>query len=120
MGGRVVVMAPAAFAQWLEEGSPAKSMAARGFEIFRRAGCSGCHSPNSSVRAPELAGVFGRTVHLADGRTLVANEAYLRDSILLPKRDVVAGYAPVMPSFQGQLDESELAALISYLKENKK
>jgi len=58
-------------------------------------------------------------VHLADGRSVVADEGYLRDSILLPKRDVVAGYQPIMPSFQGQLDEGELAALISFLKENK-
>jgi cytochrome c oxidase subunit II len=116
MGGRVVVMAPSAFAQWLEKGSENRTLAARGFDVFRRLGCSGCHAPNSTVHAPELAGLFGRTVHLQDGRTVVADEAYLRDSILLPKRDVVAGYEPLMPSFQGQLDEGELAALISYLK----
>ena len=119
MGGRVVVMAPAAFAQWLQQGNENKALAARGFEIFRRAGCSGCHAANSTVHAPDLAGIYGRAVHLTDGRTVVADEAYLRDSILLPKRDVVAGYEPIMPSFAGQLDESELAALITYLKENK-
>jgi len=119
MGGRVVVMAPAAFAKWLAEGNAAASLAARGFEIFRAKGCSGCHAANSTVHAPDLAGIYGRTVHLADGRTVIADEAYLRDSILLPKRDVVAGYEPIMPSFAGQLDEGELAALITYLKENK-
>ena len=119
MGGRVVVMAPAAFAQWLERGNSNPSLAARGFELFRRNGCSGCHAAGSSVHAPDLAGVYGRVVHLADGRSVVADEGYLRDSILLPKRDVVAGYQPIMPSFQGQLDEGELAALISFLKENK-
>lgn len=119
MGGRVVVMARAAFADWLEHGNTGASLASLGFELFRRKGCSGCHGANSTVHAPDLAGVYGRVVHLADGRTVVADEAYLRDSILLPKRDVVAGYAPIMPSFQGQLDEGELAALISYLKENK-
>ena len=71
------------------------------------------------MHAPDLAGIYGRIVHLQDGRTVVADEAYLRDSILLPKRDVVAGYAPLMPSFQGQLDEGELAALITYLKETR-
>ncbi|HEX4926390.1 MAG TPA: cytochrome c oxidase subunit II [Burkholderiales bacterium] len=118
MGGKVVVMAPAAFARWLESGNPAQSLAAQGFELFRRKGCSGCHV-NSTVHAPDLAGIFGRTIHLSDGRTLLADEAYLRDSILLPKRDVVAGYEPIMPSFQGQLSEGELNALITYLKENK-
>ena len=116
MGGRVVVMAPAAFAKWLEEGNAAATLAARGFEIFRAKGCSGCHAANSTVHAPDLAGIFGRTVQLADGRTLIADEAYLRDSILLPKRDVVAGYEPIMPSFAGQLDEADLAALIAYLQ----
>ncbi len=118
MGGRVVVMAPAQFAEWLQEGDSNASLAAQGFELFRRLGCSGCHV-NSTVHAPDLAGVYGRVVHLQDGRTVVADEAYLRDSILLPKRDVVAGYAPIMPSFQGQVDEAQLAALISYLKENR-
>jgi cytochrome c oxidase subunit 2 len=119
MGGRVVVMAPAAFAKWLGQGNADASLAARGFELFRRKGCSGCHGANSTVHAPDLAGVYGRVVHLQDGRTVVADEAYLRDSILLPKKDVVAGYAPIMPSFQGQLDEGELAALITFLKENR-
>ena len=118
MGGKVVVMAPAEFSRWLESGNDAKSLAAQGFELFRRKGCSGCHV-NSTVHAPELRGIFGRVVHLSDGRSVVADEAYLRDSILLPKRDVVAGYEPIMPSFQGQLSEGELNALITYLKENK-
>jgi cytochrome c oxidase subunit 2 len=118
MGGKVVVMAPTEFSRWLERGNEAKSLAAQGFELFRRKGCSGCHV-NSTVHAPELAGVYGRTIHLSDGRTLLADEAYLRDSILLPKRDVVAGYEPIMPSFQGQLSEGELNALVAYLKENK-
>jgi cytochrome c oxidase subunit II len=118
MGGKVVVMAPAAFAGWLQQGTRQPSLAARGFELFREKGCSGCHV-NSTVHAPDLRGVFGRVIHLSDGRTLQADEAYLRDSILLPKRDVVAGYEPIMPSFQGQLSESELSALITYLKENK-
>jgi cytochrome c oxidase subunit II len=118
MGGRVVVMAPAAFARWLEGGSENRSLAAQGFDLFRRLGCSGCHV-NSTVHAPDLAGIYGRTIHLSDGRTVVADEAYLRDSILLPKRDVVAGYEPIMPSFQGQVDEGELSALVTYLKDNR-
>jgi cytochrome c oxidase subunit 2 len=117
MGGRVYVLPPAQFARWLASGDQATGMAARGFELFRRKGCSGCHAAQSSVHAPDLDRIFGRTVHLADGRSLVADEAYLRDSMLLPKKDVVAGYEPIMPSFQGQLDEGEIAALVQYLKE---
>src|SRR2546425_11392872 len=116
MGGRIVVMAPAAFAQWLETGNQNESLAAHGFELFRARGCSGCHDARSTVHAPDLAGVYGREVHLTGGRSVIADEAYLRDSILLPKKDVVAGFEPVMPSYQGQLDEADLAALIAYLK----
>ena len=116
MGGHVRVMEPQAFERWLAAGTTPATMAARGFDTFRRLGCSGCHDPQSSVHAPDLRGLFGRTVHLADGRTVVADEAYIRDSILLPKRDVVAGYAPIMPSFQGQATEGDILDLIAYLK----
>ena len=116
MGGHVVVMAPQAFQAWLERATPEPDMAARGFATFRRLGCSGCHDPRSSVHAPDLNGIFGRIVHLEDGRTVVADEAYIRDSILLPKRDVVAGFKPVMPSFQGQATEGDILDIIEYLK----
>jgi cytochrome c oxidase subunit 2 len=116
MAGFVTVMAPEAFERWLAQGMPAASMAARGFEAYRRLGCSGCHEPGSSVHAPDLHGLLGRAVHLADGRTLVADEAYVRDSILLPKRDVVAGYAPVMPSFQGEASEGDILDLLAWIR----
>jgi cytochrome c oxidase subunit II len=116
MGGRVIVMRPEDFARWLAEGGRRAPMAARGFEAFRRLGCSGCHDPRSTVHAPDLGGLYGRTVHLQDGRTVIADEAYIRDSILLPKRDVVAGFDPVMPNFQGQASEEDILDLIAYLK----
>ena len=56
---------------------------------------------SSSVHAPKLAGLYGRTVHLSDGRQVKADDGYIRDSILQPKRDIVAGYEPIMPSFRG-------------------
>jgi cytochrome c oxidase subunit 2 len=68
------------------------------------------------VHAPALEGLIGRTVHLQDGRSLVADENYVRDSMLLPKKDVVAGFEPVMPSFAGQLDEEEIEALVAYIR----
>jgi cytochrome c oxidase subunit 2 len=116
MGGHVIVMPKAQFARWLEQGAPSGSMAAQGKATFQRLGCSGCHDPRSTVHAPDLAGLFGKAVHLQDGRTVIADEAYLRDSILLPKRDVVAGYEPVMPSYQGQATEGDLLELIAYLR----
>jgi len=116
MLGTVVVMHPADFERWLSQGVDGGTMAARGFELFRRFGCSGCHSPRSTVHAPELTGIYGRTVHLADGRSVVAGDAYLRDSILLPDRDVVAGFESRMPSFQGQVSEEQILDLLAYLK----
>ncbi|HEY7641518.1 MAG TPA: cytochrome c oxidase subunit II [Steroidobacteraceae bacterium] len=115
MHGSVVVLQPAEFAQWLAAGPATEALVARGFEIYRSAGCSGCHEPASTVHAPGLAGLARRLVHFSDGRQVVADETYLRDSILLPDKDVVAGFAPVMPSYQGQLDEEQLSALIAYI-----
>jgi cytochrome c oxidase subunit 2 len=116
MIGRVVVMKPADYARWSSEGTTSPSLAQYGFARFRELGCSGCHAAGSSVHAPSLRGLLGREVHLQDGRTLIADENYIRDSILLPKKDVVAGFAPVMPSFAGQVSEEDIQALIAYIR----
>ena len=116
MLGRVVVMEPAAFARWLAAGPHEPGLAQQGFALFRAHGCSGCHAADSTVHAPLLDGLLGRRVQLQDGRTLVADENYVRDSILAPQKDVEAGYAPVMPSFAGQLGEEQIEALIAYLR----
>ena len=115
MIGKVVVMTPADYARWVAAGPAEPGLAQRGFELFRSHGCSGCHAAGSTVHAPSLDGLLGRTVHLQDGRSLVADENYVRDSILVPRKDVVAGYAPVMPSFAGQLDEEQIEALVAYI-----
>ncbi|HEY6484464.1 MAG TPA: cytochrome c oxidase subunit II [Steroidobacteraceae bacterium] len=116
MGGAVVVMSPAEYALWLTGHDTGESLATRGAALFRSRGCSGCHGTNASVHAPDLAGLYGRPVHLSDGTTVLADERYLHDSILLPDLQVVAGYAPLMPSFSGQLTEEDLLALIAYIK----
>ena len=116
MLGRVVVMTPADYARWVAAGPNEPGLAQRGFELVRRHGCTGCHAAGSTVHAPMLEGLIGRTVHLQDGRSIVADETYVRDSILLPRKDVVAGYAPVMPSFAGQLDEDDIVAIVAWLR----
>ena len=116
MIGRVVVMEPAAFARWLASGPTVPGLAQQGFALYRQHGCSGCHEAGSTVHAPALERLLGSTVHLQDGRSLVADENYVRDSILAPDKDIVAGYAPVMPSFAGQLDEAQIEALIAWLR----
>jgi cytochrome c oxidase subunit 2 len=116
MIGRIVVMAPAEFAEWLARGSGSPTMAAQGAALFRQYGCSGCHSANASVHAPRLEGLFGRPVQLADGSSVIADERYIHDSVMLPGKEIVAGYAPIMPSFQGQIGEDELQDIIEYVK----
>lgn len=116
MGGRIIVMRPSEFAAWLTSGNTQPGIAAHGFELYRRYGCSGCHEAQSSVHAPDLHGLLGREVHLSDGRTLIADEGYIRDSILLPDKDVVAGYQPIMPSFAGQIGEEDILAIIEYIR----
>jgi cytochrome c oxidase subunit II len=74
------------------------------------------NAPTSTIHAPDLHGIYGRAVHLSDGRVVTADEAYLRDSILLPLKDIVVGFAPIMPSFRGAVTEDELVKLIAYLK----
>jgi cytochrome c oxidase subunit II len=116
MTGRVIVMPPTAYARWIAQGAPLGSMAAEGGRLFRSVGCSGCHGANANIHAPKLEGLFRSVVHLDGGGTMVADETYLRDSILEPRKAVVAGYSPIMPSFQGQLDEHQLFALVEYIK----
>jgi len=116
MTGRLVLMNAADYAKWSAAQPGAENLAAEGEKLFRSYGCSGCHAPQSSVHAPDLNGVFGRRVQLAGGKTVTADEAYLRDSILLPQKDVVAGFDPVMPSFRGVVSDDDMVKLIAYLK----
>ncbi len=116
MTGRVVVMAPQAYESWLARNPGAGSLAHQGEEVFRRRGCSGCHGESATVHAPRLAGIYGRRVPLEDGDMVMVDARYIRDSILLPASEVAAGYPPIMPSYQGQLGEEEILALVAYIR----
>ncbi len=116
MGGAVTVMTEPDYENWLKVNAPAETMAEQGFALFRAHGCSGCHGGNSSVHAPSFEGLYGSMVPLSDGRIVRVDEAYIRDCILLPHKNVPAGYAPVMPSFAGQLSEEDILKLIAYIK----
>ena len=116
MGGWLTVMDPRDFGNWLRAQGGQKTLAAQGEQLFHSYGCSGCHEPGGTVRAPNLDGVFGSPVPLSDGRVVTADERYVRDSILDPKAEVAAGYAPVMPTFAGQIGEDDLAKLVAYIE----
>ena len=115
MHGEVIVMAPADYARWLQAHAGI-GLAAQGERLFRQFGCSGCHDPQSGVHAPDLYDLYGHTVPLSDGSQVLADERYLQDSILLPKKQIAAGYAPIMPSFQGRIGAEDVLALVAYLK----
>ena len=116
MLGRVIVMEPQDYARWLSAQPERDGLAELGERLFTERGCSGCHAAGAKVRAPALAGIWGQAVPLEGGRTATVDEAYLRDSILQPARDVVAGYAPIMPSYEGLLTDGEIQSLIAYLR----
>jgi len=116
MIGRVVVMEPVDYERWLNTGRPAESIALTGERLFRERGCSGCHSVNSKFHAPPLEGVFGKSSPLENGEIVPMDERYVRDSILLPGKEIAKGYQNIMPSYAGQLSEEEIMQLIAYLK----
>ena len=116
MRGKIIVMRQEDYARWLTEQPEGDDLAHEGAKLFIAQGCSGCHANSSSVHAPRLDGVYGRDVQLSDGRTIKADDAYIRDSMLQPKRDIVAGYEPIMPSFKGLLDDGEIQSLTAYIR----
>ncbi len=116
MGGWVTVMDPADYAAWLSDEVGALNPVSAGEKLFSQLACSTCHVPNGTGRAPSLNGVFGAKVLFADGSTAVADEAYIRESIVQPNAKVVAGYQPVMPTFQGLVTEEQILNLTAYIK----
>jgi cytochrome c oxidase subunit 2 len=115
MIGSVVAMEPAAFEEWLA-GGPTFSPAERGLQLFQDLGCATCHRADATARCPDLAGLFGRPVRLKTGETVVADEAYLRQSIVDPGARVVEGYENLMPTFKGLVTEEGILDLIAYIR----
>ncbi len=116
MIGEIVAMEQADFAAWLTQQGPSSPLAQEGGALFRELGCSGCHGIGSAVRAPPLDGLYGKPVPLSDGTTVVADDKYIRDSILLPRSQIAAGYQPLMPSFEGKISEDQLLRIVTYIK----
>jgi len=116
MIGRVVVMEPVEYERWLTMGETGESIVSEGRRLFRERGCSGCHEKNAVVHAPPLIGVYGKQVPLNSGAVATADDQYIRDSILLPGKQISAGYENLMPSFTGHISEAEIMQIIAYLK----
>jgi len=116
MIGEVVVMKPSDYQAWLTGGAPVGSLAQNGQTMFMQLGCQTCHRSDVQGRGPNLVGVFGRPVQLEDGRTVIADENYVRQHILTPGKTVVSGFKNIMPSWQGQITEEQLNELVAYIK----
>ena len=119
MTGSVIVMSDVDYTVWLQKNgtqNATETMAAEGSRYFHSLGCSACHEGSQVVHAPSLIGLYQQPVPLQSGQIVVANDDYLRDSILQPSKNVPAGYQAIMPPFQGVLSEEQIIALIAYIK----
>src|SRR5207244_12589895 len=116
MIGEVVVMEPSEYQTWLSGAAAEGSLAAAGAKLFEDLARYTCHRADSQGRGPMLQGLFGKTVQLQNGETVVADEGYIRESILRPSARITAGYQPIMPTFQGLISEEQLLELIEYVK----
>jgi cytochrome c oxidase subunit 2 len=116
MIGHVIAMEEHDYEAWLAGGRSTGTAVENGERLFTQLACITCHKTDTSGRGPVLAGVFGSSVQLMDGRKIVADENYLRESIMNPQAKIVLGYQPIMPTFQGTVSEENLLQLIAYIK----
>jgi cytochrome c oxidase subunit 2 len=122
MGGFITVMEPSDYERWLSTGNVPQSYQAEGEQLFRELGCTGCHGQNSSVRAPALEGLYGSSVAVQipeEGnktRVITADNRYIHDSIILPEKEIKAGYKPIMPTYRNRVSEEDILKLIDYIR----
>src|SRR6185503_2713771 len=116
MIGTVHVMEPADYQAWLSGSGGGGSLVSRGERLFSELACNTCHIGDGSGRGPSLHNKFGTSEQLASGSSVNIDESYVRESILTPQMKVVAGFQPVMPTFQGLVNEESVMALIEYVK----
>jgi len=125
MATQIVVLPEDEFNQWYQKGKEEKEAKApaRGIQLFQEKGCQACHSVDGTpLVGPTVKGLFGKTVTvITDGkeRQVVANEDYLKRSLMEPNADVVKGFPPIMPSQKGLITDEELEGIITYIKELK-
>lgn len=116
MTGTITVMEPREYQEWLSDQRVGASLAATGERLFTQLGCTGCHVAGAGERAPQLEGIFGTEVQLQSGETVTVDENYIRESIIFPQRKIVAGYEPIMPTFEGRVSEEQILELIAYIR----
>jgi cytochrome c oxidase subunit 2 len=116
MIGDIVVMTPEDYQKWLASSTSGVSLAQNGERLFASLSCNACHNGRADARGPSLANVYGSKLILSNGQSVTADDAYLRESILNPSQHVTEGFAPIMPTYQGQVSEEGVIALVEYIK----
>src|SRR5215207_2511903 len=117
MTGSVIVMEPREFDNWLSGNTGSMTPASAGQQLYQTLGCASCHGANGEGgRGPTLAGAFGKMTPLQSGESVRVDEVYIRESILNPQAKLVAGFGPIMPTFQGQISEDQLVQLMAFIK----
>jgi len=116
MIGDVVVLSEADYEKWLAESTSGMSLAQNGERLFASLSCAACHNAKPDARGPSLANVYGSKQRLTNGQLVTADDAFLREAILNPSQHVTQGYAPIMPTYQGQISEEGIIALVEYVK----
>ena len=124
----VVLYPPGQFETWIADGSvewltSLETMrqqlppAEQGRVLVQSRGCLACHPTDQAKKvAPSWNGLIGSTVEITVGEPVVADDEYLRESILRPDAKIVTDYKNLMPSYAGQLEDWELDAVLAYLK----
>jgi len=116
MIGDVIVLSPEDYKAWLASSTSGMSLAQDGERLFASLSCAACHNTRPDARGPSLAGVYNAKLTLANGQKITADDAYLRESILNPSQHITQGFAPIMPTYQGQISEEGVVALVEYIK----
>jgi cytochrome c oxidase subunit 2 len=117
MTGDVVVMTPEDYRKWLAGSTSGASLAQNGERLFASLSCNACHNARPDARGPSLANVYGSRLLLTNGQAINVDEAYLRQAILNPSQHVTQGYAPIMPTYQGEVSEEGVIALVEFIKQ---
>jgi cytochrome c oxidase subunit 2 len=116
MIGEVTVLTPEDYKKWLAGSTSGASLAQNGERLFASLSCNACHNTRPDARGPSLANVYGSSLTLANGEKISVDDAYLREAILNPSQHITQGYAPIMPTYQGQVSEDGVIALVEYIK----
>jgi cytochrome c oxidase subunit 2 len=116
MIGDVVVLSTEDYKKWLASSTSGDSLAQNGERLFASLSCNACHNTRPDARGPSLANVYGSKLTLSTGQPINVDDAYLREAILNPSQHITQGYAPIMPTYQGQVSEEGVIALVEYIK----